>query len=45
MVLLNTIHLDIDILDPTFFRSLYITEPGLTEYPAASGKNDTGRII
>ncbi len=32
------IHLDLDVLDPNIFRSLYFSEPGVTEFPAASGK-------
>ena len=32
------IHLDLDVLDPNLFRSLYFSEPGVTEYPSESGK-------
>lgn len=32
------IHLDLDVLDPTFFRSLYFSEPGVDEFPSESGK-------
>lgn len=32
------IHLDLDVLDPNLFRSLYFSEPGVTEYSAISGK-------
>jgi len=32
------VHLDLDVLDPTLFRSLYFSEPGVTEYPSESGK-------
>lgn len=32
------IHLDLDVLDPNWFKSLYFNEPGVTEFPAESGK-------
>ncbi|MEG6521932.1 arginase family protein [Desulfotomaculum sp. 1211_IL3151] len=32
------IHLDLDVLDPNLFRSLYFSEPGVTEFPSESGK-------
>lgn len=32
------IHLDLDVLDPNLFRSLYFSEPGMTEFPSESGK-------
>lgn len=32
------VHFDLDVLDPNFFRSLYFSEPGVTEFPAESGK-------
>lgn len=32
------IHLDLDVLDPTLFRSLYFSEPGVAEFPSESGK-------
>jgi len=32
------IHLDLDVLSPNFFRSLYFSEPGVVEFPAESGK-------
>lgn len=32
------IHLDLDVLDPTFFRSLYFSEPGVHKFPSESGK-------
>lgn len=32
------IHLDLDVLDPSLFRSLYFSEPGVTEFPSESGK-------
>lgn len=32
------IHLDLDVLDPTIFRSLYFSEPGVDEFPSESGK-------
>lgn len=32
------IHLDLDVLDPAFFRSLYFSEPGVDEFPSDSGK-------
>ncbi|MBN7742861.1 arginase family protein [Bacillus velezensis] len=32
------VHFDLDVLDPNFFRSLYFSEPGVTEFPSESGK-------
>ncbi|HFJ9405446.1 TPA: arginase family protein [Bacillus paranthracis] len=32
------IHLDLDVLDPELFRSLYFSEPGVTDFPSESGK-------
>ncbi|MFD1416093.1 arginase family protein [Oceanobacillus jeddahense] len=32
------VHLDLDVLDPALFRSLYFSEPGVTEFPSESGK-------
>ncbi|MED4240967.1 arginase family protein [Priestia megaterium] len=32
------VHLDLDVLDPNLFRSLYFSEPGVTEFPSESGK-------
>lgn len=32
------VHLDLDVLDPNIFRSLYFSEPGVTEFPAEPGK-------
>ncbi|MDY0267178.1 MAG: arginase family protein [Methanimicrococcus sp.] len=32
------IHLDLDVLDPHLFRSLYFSEPGITEFPSEAGK-------
>ncbi|UJL47743.1 arginase family protein [Virgibacillus sp. NKC19-16] len=32
------VHVDLDVLDPTLFRSLYFSEPGVTEFPSESGK-------
>lgn len=32
------IHLDLDVLDPNLFRSLYFSEPEVTEFPSESGK-------
>lgn len=31
------IHLDLDVLDPTLFRSLYFSEPGVELFPSESG--------
>ena len=32
------IHLDLDVLNPNVFRSLYFSEPGIVDFPAESGK-------
>jgi arginase len=32
------VHLDLDVLDPNLFRSLYFSEPGVTEFSSESGK-------
>lgn len=32
------VHVDLDVLDPALFRSLYFAEPGVTEFPSESGK-------
>lgn len=31
------VHLDLDVLDPKLFRSLYFAEPSVTEFPSESG--------
>lgn len=32
------VHLDLDVLDPQTFKSLYFTEPGVADFPAEAGK-------
>ncbi|WP_265458817.1 arginase family protein [Enterococcus sp. HY326] len=32
------VHFDLDVLNPSEFRSLYFTEPGVTEFPSESGQ-------
>ncbi|MDM8101659.1 arginase family protein [Oceanobacillus oncorhynchi] len=39
------VHLDLDVLDPTLFRSLYFSEPGVTEFPSESGKMTPGELV
>lgn len=39
------IHLDLDVLDPNLFRSLYFSEPGVTEFPSESGKMTLGEVV
>lgn len=38
------IHLDLDVLNPTEFRSLYFAEPNVTEFPAEAGKMTTKQL-
>lgn len=39
------IHLDLDVLSPNFFRSLYFSEPGVVEFPAESGKMSLKQLM
>ncbi|MGX2943558.1 arginase family protein [Enterococcus alishanensis] len=34
----TVVHFDLDVLDPAIFKSLYFTEPGVSEFPSESGK-------
>ena len=39
------IHLDLDVLDPNLFRSLYFSEPGVTEFPSEAGKMTLNELV
>lgn len=39
------VHLDLDVLDPTLFRSLYFSEPGVTEFPSEPGKMTPNELL
>lgn len=39
------IHLDLDVLDPNLFRSLYFSEPGVKEFPSESGKMTLNELM
>ena len=39
------IHLDLDVLEPNLFRSLYFSEPGVTEFPSEAGKMTLNELV
>lgn len=39
------VHLDLDVLDPSIFRSLYFAEPGVTEFPSEHGKMTPEKLV
>lgn len=39
------IHLDLDVLDPNLFRSLYFSEPGVTDFPSEAGKMTLKKLV
>ena len=39
------VHLDLDVLNPNLFRSLYFSEPGVTEFPSESGRMTLDELL
>lgn len=39
------IHLDLDVLNPKLFRSLYFSEPGVTDFPSDAGKMSPANLL